>query len=212
MLELQNINKAYQANASILSNLSFTLFEGQSVAIMGASGRGKTTLLNLLGLLDQDFDGQYYLYGQDVKQWDDKQLSLHRGMNFGFIFQHFLFVNHLNVLSNIALPLIYQGVEREAANEQAYKLLQQFDLTTLASRYPGSLSGGQQQRITIMRALIHRPKCLLMDEPTSQLDSDTQNSLMSFVLEYQKQENCGLVIVTHDAGIANLCQYQWMMT
>lgn len=211
LLDLRQIQKYYQPGKYILNRHSFLLREGESAALMGTSGKGKTTLLNLIGLLDKRFEGEYYLSGKNIKLYDLKQLAVLRNKVFGFIFQNFLFVNHLCVRDNIALPLLYQGVALNLARSKAERLLESFGMVELSARYPRSLSGGQQQRVTIMRAMIHEPKCLLLDEPTSQLDETSQQQILSLLMSYQNQKGCSLVMVTHHKQVAALCQHQWII-
>lgn len=211
MLELCNIQKKYAPDAVVLQNLSFTLQSKESVAIVGASGKGKTTLLNLIGLLDRQFEGAYYLFGNNVQHYTARQIAVLRNQSFGFIFQQFLFVNHLTVLDNIALPLLYQGKSSRVARLAAMDQLEQFEMQHLAKRLPGALSGGQRQRITVMRALIHQPKCLLLDEPTSALDLDTQRKLMQLLSIYREQYDAAMIVVTHDPDLAQQCDRIWTL-
>lgn len=212
MLELKGIRKAYQAHKPILDGIHLTLKAEERLAITGASGQGKSTLLQIIGLLDVSYDGDYWLEGVLTKNLSKAQLARYRNEYFGFIFQKFLFVNHLTVVHNIALPLLYQGEAWPIAKRQAFALLEEFSMLNLAYRFPLSLSGGQQQRVTVLRALIHKPRCLLMDEPTSQLDYATQEKQMAFVMDYQQRLKCGLIIVTHDERIASLCHHQKDLT
>lgn len=192
----------------VFTDFSLEIAQGDTVAIMGQSGRGKTTLLNLIGLLDNAYQGHYYLFGKNINSFSEKAIADFRNQCFGFIFQNFLFVNHLNVRDNIALPLFYQKVALKTARQRAEKLLEKFELKELSDRYPSSLSGGQKQRVTIMRAMIHHPKLLFLDEPTSALDESSQNKFLELLFEYRKESGCGLILVTHNAAIAQLCQHQ----
>src|SRR5690606_35989738 len=134
LLDLRQIQKCYQPRKYILNRHSFLLREGESAALMGTSGKGKTTLLNLIGLLDKRFDGDYYLSGKNIKSYDLKQLAALRNRVFGFIFQNFLFVNHLCVRDNIALPLLYQGTSLDLARSKAERLLDSFGMNELSDR------------------------------------------------------------------------------
>ncbi|MCS5708053.1 ABC transporter ATP-binding protein [Candidatus Berkiella cookevillensis] len=209
IIKLQNIYKSYPPHHGLVfSDLSLEIAQGDTLAIMGASGRGKTTLLNLMGLLDTDYQGCYYLFGKNINNFSEKETANFRNQYFGFIFQNFLFVNHLTVLDNIALPLFYQKVALKLARQRAAALLERFELSELSERYPTTLSGGQKQRVTIMRAMIHHPKLLFLDEPTSALDETSQNKFLELLFEYKKESGCGLVLVTHNSTIAQLCQHQ----
>lgn len=209
MIKLQNIYKNYPPNhVPVFSDFSLELAQGDTLAIMGASGRGKTTLLNLMGLLDTDYRGHYYLFSKNINSLSEKQIANFRNQYFGFIFQNFLFVNHLTVLDNIALPLFYQKVALKVARQRAAQLLERFELSELSVRYPNTLSGGQKQRVTIMRAMIHHPKLLFLDEPTSALDEVSQNKFLELLFEYKKESGCGFVLITHNSKIAQLCQHQ----
>ena len=154
MIKLHNISKSYPPNVQVFTDLSLEIAQGETLAIMGQSGRGKTTLLNLIGLLDSAYHGDYYLFGKDIKEFSEKKIAKFRNQHFGFIFQNFLFVNHLSVQDNIALPLLYQKIALKSARQRAAELLEKFELSALSQRYPSSLSGGQKQRVTIMREMV----------------------------------------------------------
>lgn len=206
MIELKGISKSYETQTEpILSDFSFRVDPGKSVAISGPSGRGKTTLLNILGLLDNAFEGEYLFQGKSVKGLSAQERSCMRNQYFGFIFQSFMLIPHLTVLDNIALPLYYQNVLSPKAHTAARALLEAFEMQKYEAYYPNMLSGGQQQRVALMRALVHQPRCLLSDEVTSQLDKDTEIKIVEYLFDYQKRTHCALLIVTHNLSLAQRC-------
>jgi len=209
MLELKNINKRYHSSDEwVLKNFSFQLQPGEAVAITGESGRGKTTLINIIGLLDDDFEGEYNLLSKSCStlcQSTTKKLSQVRNQYFGFVFQSALLIPHLSIIDNIGLPLYYRGLSTKMVKTQALGLLEQFNLAGLSHRLPRALSGGQKQRVSILRALIHQPKCIIADEPTSQLDMATQKHILDELFLYQKHNKCSMILVTHQPLVATRC-------
>ncbi len=209
MLKLKHINKRYHSQDKwVLKDFSFELQRGESVAVTGESGRGKTTLINIIGLLDDDFEGEYNLLSKrcpPLKRYSTKEMAQTRNQYFGFVFQSALLIPHLNVVDNIGLPLYYQGLSTESVRAHAMALLDKFNLSELSHRLPRALSGGQKQRVSILRALVHKPKCIIADEPTSQLDIMTQNHILDELFYYQKQTQCSMILVTHQPRVAMRC-------
>ena len=165
-------------------------------------GSGKSTAMNIIGLLDQPTSGHYWLEGQRVDQMPENILAQKRGEQFGFVFQSYHLLPRFDVLDNVGLPLFYQGAARDERRAAALELLHQLDIADLAKQKPNTLSGGQQQRVAIARALITAPKVLLADEPTGALDSTTGRFMIDLILDLQRQRELTLVLVTHDEQLA----------
>jgi putative ABC transport system ATP-binding protein len=186
--------------------VSLGIAEGEFVAIMGASGSGKSTFMNLLGCLDRPTRGVYRLSGQDVGRLSSDQLAALRNREIGFVFQGFNLLPKLSALDNVALPLLYAGMGREARRRQAQAMLERVGLGERSHHTPLQLSGGQQQRVAIARALASRPRIILADEPTGNLDSETSRQVMAFFSQLNREEGITLVLVTHEADIAAYAQ------
>jgi putative ABC transport system ATP-binding protein len=169
---------------------------------MGPSGSGKSTLLNLIGLLDQPNGGKIFFNGVNLTKLEPDDKARLRNKEFGFVFQGFNLLKRISILDNVALPLIYQGVERFVAREHAQVLLNSTGLDGLETRLPNQISGGQQQRVAIARALVVKPKLILADEPTGNLDSKTAGEIMSTFRKLNKKNGITIILVTHEADIA----------
>lgn len=208
MIELKNLFKSYELatkSISVLKNIQLQINAGELVAIMGPSGSGKSTLMNILGLLDRPSQGKYYFAGTNVSDLKQDELAEYRNRFIGFIFQSFMLLPRMTILQNICLPLIYQA-NQNFKKEMAIEILTKLKMQNFADRKPSELSGGQQQRIAIARALITNPKIILADEPTGSLDSSTGQEIMNLLSELHLQEKRTIIIVTHDAQIAQQCQ------
>ena len=184
-----------------LSGITLTIQKGEFVAITGKSGCGKTTLLNIIGLLDNLTEGHYTLNGQDVRHLSDKAKARLRFQTFGYIFQSFNLLSSHTVAENVALPLGYAGVPKQERLARAAEMLRKVGLLDKMKAYPNVLSGGQQQRVAIARALINHPPIILADEPTGNLDSRSSAQIMDILAELA-DEGATLLLVTHDAGVA----------
>ena len=205
LIEVENLEKDYPTGAGVfqaLRGVSLAIAEGEFVAIMGASGSGKSTFMNLLGCLDRPTRGSYRLDGQDVSRLSSDQLAALRNREIGFVFQGFNLLHKLTALDNVALPLMYAGMGREARRRQAQAMLERVGLGERSHHTPLQLSGGQQQRVSIARALATRPRIIFADEPTGNLDSETSRHVMDFFSELNRDEGITLVLVTHEADIA----------
>ncbi|MBU1225139.1 MAG: ABC transporter ATP-binding protein [Gammaproteobacteria bacterium] len=205
LIEVVNLEKDYPAGAGVLQALrgvSLSIAEGEFVAIMGASGSGKSTFMNLLGCLDRPTRGSYHLDGQDVSRLSSDQLAALRNREIGFVFQGFNLLPKLSALDNVALPLMYAGTGREARRRQAQAVLERVGLGERSHHTPLQLSGGQQQRVAIARALVTHPRIIFADEPTGNLDSETSRQVMDFFSQLNREEGITLVLVTHEADIA----------
>lgn len=187
--------------ACILFDVNLTLYEGDSCIIQGGSGAGKSSLLNILGLLDLPSCGDFSFREKDVMSLSPDALSRIRNTEIGFIFQSFNLLPALSSLDNIALPLLYRGVPRITAQKMALAQLKQLDMEELAHRKPADLSGGQQQRIATARSLVTRPSLILADEPTGNLDEKSAAQVMQLLLSLNQIYRATLVVVTHDATL-----------
>lgn len=205
MIELKNIYKIYSDGDSeirALDGVSLHVSKGEFVAIVGSSGSGKSTCMNIIGCLDIPTSGTYHLNGNDVSQMDEKELAHIRNRELGFIFQQYNLIPKLNVVENVELPLLYKGIKARERRELAMTALDRVGLADRFSKYPSQLSGGQQQRVSIARALAGNPPVILADEPTGALDSKTGKEVIEF-LKKLNAEGTTIVLITHDNGIAS---------
>ena len=208
MIRMQDISKQYlQGSESIraLDKVSFHIAPGEYVAIIGPSGSGKSTLMNIIGCLDVPDSGRYELAGKDTNKFSQRQLAKLRNSHIGFIFQGFNLLGRLNALENVELPLVYQGMGKRERREMSAQTLISVGLGDLMKHRPQQLSGGQQQRVAIARALASKPKLILADEPTGNLDTTTGAEIMG-VFDDLHLEGHTIVLITHDPGIAARAQ------
>lgn len=208
MISLHHINKTYRSDnieTRALSDLSFQAEEGEFISVMGPSGCGKTTLINIIGMLD-DFDKGLYIFDDiDVKKLSEKERVQLRKQNVGFIFQNFNLLDELTVAENIELPLVYLGLPASERDQRIERVLDQIDLGHRRNYFPYQLSGGQQQKVAIARAIATRPRLLLADEPTGNLDSVQGNEIME-TLNALNESGTTIIMVTHsmnDASYSN---------
>jgi len=203
MIRFENIHKTYPGvqPLHVLKGLNMHIEQGEFVSIMGASGSGKSTMLNILGILDDYDTGNYYLDGKLIKNLSETRSAELRNELVGFVFQSFNLISFKNALENVSLPLYYKGVSRKKRQVMAMEYLDRMGLKDWWHHYPNELSGGQKQRIAIARALIAQPKIILADEPTGALDSVTTQEVMQ-VLSDVNASGITLVIVTHEQSVA----------
>jgi putative ABC transport system ATP-binding protein len=204
MIRLAGIEKTYRTgvvDVPVLQGIDLAIDEGEFVAIMGRSGSGKSTLMNILGLLDRPTAGTYALYGREVGRCDDDELSHLRGRTIGFVFQAFHLLANLDIVDNVALPLEYQGVAEHEKRARATALLERVGLGHRLAHVPAQLSGGECQRVAIARALVTRPRLLLADEPTGNLDTAAQATIIDLFRELQAETGVTLAVVTHDRSV-----------
>ena len=204
LIELKDVYKIYHMgdeDVHALDGVSLTIDKGEFVAIVGQSGSGKSTAMNIIGCLDVPTSGTYHLGGVDVSTMDDDQQAEIRNKMLGFIFQQYNLIPKLTVLENVELPLIYQKVPRAERKERVEKALARVDLQRRAKHLPTELSGGQQQRVAIARAIVTRPSLILADEPTGNLDSKTTVEIMDIFHELHDAGNT-IVLITHDDDVA----------
>ena len=205
-IQIENLFKSYSQNTfsevEVIKGLNLEINSGDFLSLMGPSGSGKSTLLNLIGLLDQPNKGEIFFDGMNLTNLEHNDKARLRNNEFGFVFQGFNLLKRISILDNVALPLIYQGVERFAAKERAQVLIKSTGLAGLESRLPNQISGGQQQRVAIARALIAKPKLILADEPTGNLDSKTAGEIMSMFRDLNAKSGITIILVTHELDIA----------
>jgi len=210
VIRIENLHKSYETSAGLfpaLKDVSLNIAAGEFVAIMGQSGSGKSTLMNLLGCLDKPSAGRYFLDGRNIADLGKDELASLRNRTIGFVFQGFNLLPRMSLQDNVALPLIYCGVERAERQRRANELLAKVGLDGYTASMPNKISGGQQQRVAIARALINRPRLLLADEPTGNLDSHTSEEIMALFDELNR-EGLTIVLVTHEADIARHARRQ----
>ena len=204
LIELKNVYKIYHMgdeDVHALDGVSLTIDKGEFVAIVGQSGSGKSTAMNIIGCLDVPTSGTYHLGGVDVSTMDDDQQAEIRNKMLGFIFQQYNLIPKLTVLENVELPLIYQGIDPIDRRELAIQALTRVGLADRAQHKPTQMSGGQQQRVAIARAISTHPPIIMADEPTGALDSRTGHEVLGFLQQLNK-EGSTVILITHDNGIA----------
>ena len=204
VISLRGITRDFQLGAQtvyVLKGIDLDIQKGEYVALMGPSGSGKYTLMNLLGCLDTPTAGSYTLAGRDVSRMDDNDLAAVRNKEIGFVFQTFNLIPRQTALQNVALPLVYAGKSKEERTLRAEEVLGQVGLDDRMDHHPNQLSGGQRQRVAIARALVNTPSMILADEPTGNLDSTTSLEIMRLFDDIHKAGNT-LVVVTHEEEIA----------
>jgi putative ABC transport system ATP-binding protein len=210
VIEVRQIYKDYQTAAGafpVLKDVNLTIERGDYVAIMGPSGSGKSTFMNILGCLDRPTSGEYFLDGHQVSQLSGNALAQLRNKTIGFVFQGFNLLARSNLLDNVALPLVYSGVDKKARHERAEQVLIKVGLGNYLNSRPSQISGGQQQRVAIARALVNEPRLILADEPTGNLDSKTSEEIMQ-LFDSLNQEGISIVLVTHETDIAEHAKRQ----
>lgn len=205
LLNIQNIYKNYGKEPMIvpvLKDVSLEVVQGDYIAIMGPSGSGKTTLMNIIGCLDRASLGTYLFEDEDISEMNDDELSDLRLNKIGFVFQNFNLLSSETAQENVALPLIYAGIDKEKRNQRAIDVLNKVGLQDRISFKPSQLSGGQKQRVAIARAIINNPKILLADEPTGALDQASGKQVME-LFKSLNDEGVTIIMITHDANVAS---------
>ena len=205
LIDVKNAIKIYKMgdeNFYALNDVSFSIDEGEFVAIMGASGSGKSTCMNMLGTLDKPTSGEYYLDGVDVFSLTPDQLSDIRNNKIGFVFQGFNLISRTSAIDNVKMPMIYKGIPEEERLKRAREVLKIVGLENKENNMPSQMSGGQQQRVAIARALVNDAPLILADEPTGNLDTKTSIDVMEFFVNLNKNLGKTVVLVTHEPDIA----------
>ena len=204
MIKTVNLKKVYtteEVETTALNNVSIEINEGEFVAIMGPSGCGKSTLLNLLGLLDNPTDGEYHFVGNEVSRFSERQRANLRKANIGFVFQSFNLIDELTVYENVELPLLYLGIPTTERKARVGEALEKMQIMHRKNHFPQQLSGGQQQRVAVARAVVAKPKVILADEPTGNLDSSHGDEVMNLLTQLN-EEGTTIVMVTHSPAYA----------
>ncbi|MCB0412704.1 MAG: ABC transporter ATP-binding protein [Bdellovibrionales bacterium] len=207
VLKVEKLNKIYKNGEStlqVLKEVDLTIYQGEFTFIIGASGSGKSSLLQIMGGLDKANSGLVDVCGQDLSCMTDESLAAFRRKNMGFVFQFFNLLENLNAIENVALPLMLDGVSWKEASDKAKKLLVEFGLQERLHHYPYQLSGGQMQRVAVCRAIVAKPSLLLADEPTGNLDSKSARDLLSLFRKLSNEDGQTIVMVTHDMSLIDM--------
>ena len=209
IIVIEQLKKTYdlgEVKVEALRGIDVQICRGEFVAIMGASGSGKSTFMNILGCLDRPTNGRYRLEGMDVSQMSSDQLAEVRNKKIGFVFQNFNLLSRTSALENVEVPLLYDGTAYRDRHARALAALKAVGLEARAEHYPSQLSGGQQQRVAIARSLVNRPAIILADEPTGNLDSETSVEIMGILQGLNAQQQITIVLVTHERDIAQYAE------
>ncbi len=213
-IKVENLRKVYPTPAGeleVFSNLNFSVKKGELLCIMGVSGVGKTTLLNLLGTIDRPTSGKIFCEKIEITSLSFNELIRMRREYFGFVFQFHFLLHEFTALENVAIPLLIRGVKKKEAFERSFEILKKVGIEKRADHKPSMLSGGECQRVAVARAIVHKPKILLADEPTGNLDPKTASEVFSLIKELHKSENLTTLIVTHNEKIAKECERRLIM-
>ncbi|MBQ2871815.1 ABC transporter ATP-binding protein [bacterium] len=209
MVEVKNVIKTYSTgdtSFNALNDVSLSIDDGEFVAIMGTSGSGKSTFMNMLGCLDKPTSGSYFLDGIDVMSLDSDKLSEIRNIKLGFVFQGFNLISRTSALENVELPMIYKGIPQEERQKRAAEALKIVGLEHREHHLPNQMSGGQQQRVAIARAIVNDAPIILADEPTGNLDTKTSYEVMDFFVRLNEVHKKTIILVTHEPDIAQYCK------
>ena len=209
LIEVKNAIKTYSTGDSFfnaLNDVSLSIEDGEFVAIMGTSGSGKSTFMNMIGCLDKPTSGSYFLDGIDVMSLNSDKLSEIRNLKLGFVFQGFNLISRTSAIENVELPMVYKGLPAEERKERATRALKIVGLENREHHMPNQMSGGQQQRVAIARAIVNDAPIILADEPTGNLDTKTSYEVMDFFVELNEVHKKTIVLVTHEPDIAQYCK------
>lgn len=209
LVEVKNVIKTYSTgdtSFNALNDVSLSIEDGEFVAIMGTSGSGKSTFMNMLGCLDKPTSGSYFLDGIDVMSLDSDKLSEIRNIKLGFVFQGFNLISRTSALENVELPMIYKGIPQEERQKRAAEALKIVGLEHREHHLPNQMSGGQQQRVAIARAIVNDAPIILADEPTGNLDTKTSYEVMDFFVRLNEVHKKTIILVTHEPDIAQYCK------
>lgn len=204
-LDVDNLHKSYGSGEScvdVLKGVSISLMQGETVALLGASGAGKSTLMHILGALDRPSSGTVRYSGEDIFSKGERELALFRNRTIGFVFQFHHLLPEFTALENVMMPMLINGVTRRTASESAAEILGEVGLSHRLKHRQGELSGGEQQRVAVARALVMKPRILLADEPTGNLDMKTSESIHDLFEELHKRHNLAIMVVTHNERLA----------
>tara|TARA_B100000029_G_scaffold76382_1_gene68246 strand:- start:735 stop:1394 length:660 start_codon:yes stop_codon:yes gene_type:complete len=207
-IELNNVSKSYSQGGKdicVLNDVNFEVREGELVSITGPSGSGKTTLLNIIALIDGLDLGNLHVFGDDLSNLNEKEKSIFRKNNFGFVYQSNNLFDDFNAIENVALPLILNGCNKNDAFNESENILKKFGLLERKTHFPNALSGGEQQRIAIARAVVNKPRIVIADEPTGNLDKENSLIIFDYLKNYADTEKLTVVMATHNNELANKC-------
>ena len=209
MIRLEHVNKYYGQGATrfhVLHDINLQVAAGEMMAIIGESGSGKSTLINIIGFLDDDFEGNYFYNDQAIHDYTRADFAKLRNQHVGFVFQNFKLIRDISIAENVILPLLYAGVGRRQAKKTAARVLSRVGLGGYDDKLPTELSGGQQQRVSIARAIIANPDFLIADEPTGALDTKTSQEIMDLFKQLNQTQHTTIIMVTHDPRVAEQCE------
>lgn len=209
MLTVEHLSHSFrnaQGVVPVLKDINITVEKGQMVALLGSSGSGKSTLLNLMAGLMKPDQGRIWIAGHDIVQFGENQLAEFRRSHIGFIFQAYELLSNLTIRENVELPLVFMGTSPAKRKAKALELLEQVGLKEKSELFPSQLSGGQQQRVSIARSLITEPSVIFADEPTGNLDTETEEEVIAILQELNRKMGTTFVIVTHEAEVAEQMQ------
>ena len=209
MIRLEHINKYYGQGATrfhVLHDINLQVDAGELLAIIGESGSGKSTLINIIGFLDDDFEGNYFYNDEPIHDYTRVDFAKLRNRHVGFVFQNFKLIRDISIAENVILPLFYAGVSRKQAKKTAARVLSRVGLAGYDDKLPTELSGGQQQRVSIARAIIANPDFLIADEPTGALDTKTSQEIMDLFKQLNQTQHTTIIMVTHDPRVAEQCE------
>lgn len=209
MIRLEHVNKYYGQGATrfhVLHDINLQVAAGELMAIIGESGSGKSTLINIIGFLDDDFEGNYFYNDQAIHDYTRADFAKLRNQHVGFVFQNFKLIREISIAENVILPLLYAGVGRRQAKRTAARVLSRVGLGGYDDKLPTELSGGQQQRVSIARAIIANPDFLIADEPTGALDTKTSQEIMDLFKQLNQTQHTTIIMVTHDPRVAEQCE------
>lgn len=209
MIRLEHVNKYYGQGATrfhVLHDINLQVAAGELMAIIGESGSGKSTLINIIGFLDDDFEGNYFYNDQAIHDYTRADFAKLRNQHVGVVFQNFKLIRDISIAENVILPLLYAGVGRRQAKKTAARVLSRVGLGGYDDKLPTELSGGQQQRVSIARAIIANPDFLIADEPTGALDTKTSQEIMDLFKQLNQTQHTTIIMVTHDPRVAEQCE------
>ena len=209
MIRLEHVNQYYGQGATrfhVLHDINLQVAAGELMAIIGESGSGKSTLINIIGFLDDDFEGNYFYNDQAIHDYTRADFAKLRNQHVGFVFQNFKLIRDISIAENVILPLLYAGVGRRQAKKTAARVLSRVGLGGYDDKLPTELSGGQQQRVSIARAIIANPDFLIADEPTGALDTKTSQEIMDLFKQLNQTQHTTIIMVTHDPRVAEQCE------
>ncbi|MCE3200854.1 ABC transporter ATP-binding protein [Paenibacillus sonchi] len=209
MLRVENISHTFKSGSEVtpvLHNISFEVNQGDMVALLGSSGSGKSTMLNLMAGLMKPTEGHIYIADQDIVKMGENKLAVFRRKNIGFIFQAYELITSLTVRENVELPLVFQSVSPSVRKKKSLALLEAVGIPDKSEMFPSQLSGGQQQRVSIARSLITEPSIIFADEPTGNLDTTTEEEIISILIDLNKKMKTTFIVVTHEPEVAEHMQ------